>query len=837
MALTALQKARVANGASKQPAVIAANKAFNQSQIVHAPAGGETTAEKFARTQRNVAAVAGRLAPGQTPANISQNKGQIIKDGKIVADYGYGAQAEANAKRYIDTKGQSFGPIARSEGAAATKSYYGSPVASAPSMKISNPISWNSQYPFGSTMSTPTDSDATGGTTEAAGGYLGGSTGARPILDGSTSQYQTTMPDRPKSLAEIRADQLSQAQSAIDATAALFTEQQRQINVAGASQLAQTSSNLVGAGLAGSPFAQTGEAGVQQNTQYQLNAQSAQRSADISGIMQQAEANAQNLYQQAIENYRSDRDFAVGERDTAYSNARLEAADADAKQAAEKKSSQDTILNLAKSGYSLDEMNPQEYKALLANSGMSDFEAHAIWAASSPEANAQMTVQNGMLVQTYFDPHTGKPVVKTTPLPPELLAADPSIPPDIQSIQLADGSVVLYDASKPYNEDGTLNTINYKGSDITDAVAESARGFEAPVVKTFGGQDYQWDEAVGDWAPVEVPGSGLSEQAKKVQEILEAITFLKQDDAVLGNAVGPISSMLPTLRGETADFEEKLTTLKALLTIDKMGIMKGVLSDSDMKMLEAAGASLKLRMSEDGFRTELDRIAEKLNGALGGAGGADTGFAAYAPDSGVISGLAKHGNVDAEGNPLSEGEIDALARYGTKLYKEGKTAQEVADALNGILEGRVPSDFSQGVSAPSNSSDISSAVRNSRVTVRGKIQPQLTVSPVKLGNKTVTVNTAVAQRLAMADADYFKATGKHLPVSESFRSSERQQELFKKLSARGARVAPPGSSFHELGMAVDVGNAWKEVKPYLNRYEFINGLKDDMGHFSVGELS
>jgi hypothetical protein len=46
-----------------------------------------------------------------------------------------------------------------------------------------------------------------------------------------------------------------------------------------------------------------------------------------------------------------------------------------------------------------------------------------------------------------------------------------------------------------------------------------------------------------------------------------------------------------------------------------------------------------------------------------------------------------------------------------------------------------------------------------------------------------------------------------------------------------------GSSFHELGLAIDVGDAWKDVKRYLNKYGFVNGLKDDMGHFSVGELS
>ena len=823
--------------ATKTAASIAANRAKNNASITAANTkAGVTGSQQLkanasalasmnaVRTSQNLAPqtyIQGsyqRTAPGQKVSNITANKGQVYKDGKLVADYGYGDQANANAARYISSKGQSFGPIARSEGATTGKTYYGSPASPTPAIKISNPISWNSQYPSSSTSTAPGYSDATGATTEAPEGFVGGSTGARPILDGS--QYQTTMPEAPKSLADIRADQLSQAQSAIDATQALFAEQQRQISATGASQLAQTSSNLVGAGLAGSPFAQTGEAGVQQNTQYELNAVAAQRSSDISGIMQQAEANAQNLYQQAIENYRSDRDFAVSERDSAMAQQRLEQQDAEAKQEAAKEASKSTVLNLAKSGYSLDEMNPQEYKALLAKSGMTDFEARAIWAASSPAANATYTTQNGFIVGTYFDPHTGKPVVTTTKLPDSLLE---SVNPDIQSLTLADGSVVLYDASSPFQADGkTLKTIDYSGSDVKDVVEDVDTS--APTTREFGGQTYQWNESSGEWDAMDIPEAPQptlsTEDIRKTPESKKL-----QGIAILNDAIDTYSQLIED-KGSASGFTPNDRALldgaktKTMLAIKEAELL-GAIQGADIGLIEG----LIPDVTVEGFFNSLvpsPFVAGRALKTLEQAKGQYAGTAQSHYDFLISSGA----------DPNNSYMLEVAKQLKLKQPLTEEERQSVID------KGGDPDaeDFSS-VDGDTKKADISKAISSSHVKVKGKIQPALTTSTVKLGSKTVTVNSAVSQRLAMADADYFKATGKHIPVSESFRSSERQQELFKKLSARGARVAPPGYSFHELGMAVDVGDSWKDVKPYLNKYGFINGLKNDMGHFSVGELS
>lgn len=105
---------------------------------------------------------------------------------------------------------------------------------------------------------------------------------------------------------------------------------------------------------------------------------------------------------------------------------------------------------------------------------------------------------------------------------------------------------------------------------------------------------------------------------------------------------------------------------------------------------------------------------------------------------------------------------------------------------------------------------------------------------MSLGGRTATVSNVIADRLAAADRDFFQATGQHLQVNQSYRTHAQQEKLYKELSAKGARVAPPGKSFHEHGLAVDVTN-WKAAEPYLRKYGLYNDLPDDKGHFSWNE--
>jgi len=81
----------------------------------------------------------------------------------------------------------------------------------------------------------------------------------------------------------------------------------------------------------------------------------------------------------------------------------------------------------------------------------------------------------------------------------------------------------------------------------------------------------------------------------------------------LDDAVGTVDSFIFSTNPETVDFENKLETLISRLTKENLGIMKGVLSDNDIKILTNIGAGeLKLRGSEDAMRDGLKRVLNKL---------------------------------------------------------------------------------------------------------------------------------------------------------------------------------------------------------------------------------
>lgn len=121
------------------------------------------------------------------------------------------------------------------------------------------------------------------------------------------------------------------------------------------------------------------------------------------------------------------------------------------------------------------------------------------------------------------------------------------------------------------------------------------------------------------------PAQQAAELAKQQEQVkakdtaskaLQIVSTLQASPA-MNAAVGPISSKIPTVRGATADFEAQFNSLKSLLTLENMGIMKGVLSDSDMKVLQQASTALNLGMSQQGFKQELEKVKGVLEGKTG----------------------------------------------------------------------------------------------------------------------------------------------------------------------------------------------------------------------------
>jgi len=142
-------------------------------------------------------------------------------------------------------------------------------------------------------------------------------------------------------------------------------------------------------------------------------------------------------------------------------------------------------------------------------------------------------------------------------------------------------------------------------------------------------------------------------------------------------------------------------------------------------------------------------------------------------------------------------------KYIDKMYDDGKTDEEIQEIL-----------FMEPLSKGLNDSTVQ----------------------VTFGNSKATVSPIIADKLAMADKEFYEDTGKHLQINQSYRTREQQAKLYEELSKKGAQVAPPGKSFHEKGLAVDVTN-WKEAEKYLNKQGLVNPMSNDKGHFSYGEFS
>ena len=430
----------------------------------------------------------------------------------------------------------------------------------------------------------------------------------RPVITPSTpapapapSPYITTAPEVPKSLQEVRQETIGRYQSVIDATQALYNTDIQRIGQQGTAEKARTSSMAVGAGLAGSPFQQTMEASVQSATDRALADRTAQRTSEVSNLMLAAENQADEIYQRSIDEYQEDLSLYISERDK-------QIAAEEAKKKEIKDTAVSTINSLAKSGYSIDEIPREQYQKLLTDSGMSDFEARATWAAQTPAANATYTVQNGFMVGTYFDPVTQKPVVTTTPLPPELQG---TAAPDLKNITLADGSVIFYDANDPYNVDGTLRTINYKGSDIRESAEDEFGELLSPSEAAALGVPYGTTKAEAFGVSTAIGGL-TKDQRAQLNTIQDNA---RQDENI--KTFAAVRASYETARSAAENPDHGVGDLTLLRMLAKItDPTTGVQSSEFSTFEDAQGAFEKLGLSLTKKMWQGDRLTEEARAAF-----------------------------------------------------------------------------------------------------------------------------------------------------------------------------------------------------------------------------
>lgn len=75
--------------------------------------------------------------------------------------------------------------------------------------------------------------------------------------------------------------------------------------------------------------------------------------------------------------------------------------------------------------------------------------------------------------------------------------------------------------------------------------------------------------------------------------------------------------MLPTVSDSTSEVENKLNQLRSILTAENLGLMTGVLSETDLKVIsDIAGGGLSLKRSDSGLKSELSRLAGLNKGGI-----------------------------------------------------------------------------------------------------------------------------------------------------------------------------------------------------------------------------
>jgi hypothetical protein len=107
-----------------------------------------------------------------------------------------------------------------------------------------------------------------------------------------------------------------------------------------------------------------------------------------------------------------------------------------------------------------------------------------------------------------------------------------------------------------------------------------------------------------------------------------------------------------------------------------------------------------------------------------------------------------------------------------------------------------------------------------------------------LRGQTVFLRQTIRDKLLAADAALFKNKGQHLKINYGFRSNLLQYELYQELNGHG-KVAQPGMSFHETGMAIDLQN-WRDAQRFMIEAGFVGGcygIEEDLVHYSIDEIT
>lgn len=136
--------------------------------------------------------------------------------------------------------------------------------------------------------------------------------------------------------------------------------------------------------------------------------------------------------------------------------------------------------------------------------------------------------------------------------------------------------------------------------------------------------DYEAKKAIDAKYAVNGNGPNLQKAGETRAKILDAAKALRDStgrDAMTGArgwsyGLG-LSGENPLPGTAAASAKARFDTLKSLMTLENLGLLKGAMSDKDLAFIQSAGSALSPGMDDATFAKELDQIIEKFEPTVG----------------------------------------------------------------------------------------------------------------------------------------------------------------------------------------------------------------------------
>lgn len=405
-----------------------------------------------------------------------------------------------------------------------------------------------------------------------------------PAEAATPESYLNTDFKPPESEDDIRARKITAAQSSIDALNKKYDAERADQQVVNEGRDRSTASVSTLTGLAGSS-----EANVQQGKTTDLNNKDlqrieAERGNAIVGILSDITKSATEEARQQKLDARASAESIVARKEKLRTEAGTQ------------------VANLAKTGVTasgLKTTDPTSYQHLVDTLG-GEAQVQAMFTLNRPmETILDKRIENGKYIIAYQNPLDGKT---------RLESIDLGIPPGYSKTVDAGDRILAV----PDNWDGDPNKLITINKGLTPSEKAKAKTDDAGSPAT--------------------PGTPAHERLTSALELAKTLRDAKAvgKSAAVGFAW---QKLVPGAEGaglqpNRAAFDAKLNTLRAMLTLDNLKLLKGAMSDKDMIFLKDVAAPLEPNMSEIEFNSVLDKVITKLQTATG----------TKAPDAGSGSG-------------------------------------------------------------------------------------------------------------------------------------------------------------------------------------------------------